>query len=482
MVDEQLEALGEAGILGRALGQRGDLHRVHGDEGGLHQLLLHPLVKGLIQGGAPGALAALHVNALGLHGLAGLLVVGDGVEVHAHVLLDRVDHGQAGPAGGQIDVHPQPVDVIGPQDLLGGGGQDALGDVHHVVEVGVGLVELDGGELRVVLGIHALVAEDAADLIHPLKAAHSEPLQVQLGGDAHIHVDIQGVVVGNEGPGGGAAGDGVQDRGLHLQVVPVIQILAHMLDEGGADLEGAAHVLVHDEVHVPLAVAHLLVGQAVELLRQGLERLGEERHAVGLHGDLAPLGLEDLPFHAHDVADVQLLELVEGLLAQLVDADVDLDAALHVLQVAEHGLAHAPLGHEPAGHGGHSALQGVKVLLDVGGVVLHHILGDLEGVLSRVLKLLELGAADEPLLGQGGLLLLADVSLFSTHGSSSLLYNSTFGSLQCDIVIRPRAPPPGPRLPRPGPAGPCRRGSPRRCVRSWGRPPESPPPGSSPPR
>ena len=419
MVDKQLEALGEAGILGGALGQRGHLHRIHGDEGGLDQLLLHPLVKGLVQGGAPGALAALQIDALGLGGLAGLLVVGDGLKVHAHILPDGVDHGHALPAGSQVNLVAQPSHTIGAQDLLGSGGENPLGNVHHVVEVGIGLIELDGGELRVVLGIHALVAEDAADLIHPLKAAHSEPLQVQLGGDAHIHVDVQGVVVGDEGPGGGAAGDGVEDRGLHLQVVPLVQIPAHMLDEGGADTEGTAHVLVHDQIHIALAVAHLLVGQAVEFLGQRLEGLGEKRHLVGLDGDLAPLGLKDLAFHAHDVADVGLFELGEGLLAQLVHADVELDAALAVLQIAEHGLAHAPLGHDAAGHGGHSALQGLKALLNVGGVVLHHKFGDLEGVLARVLQLLELGAADQALFGQGRLLLgLVDASLFCAHDSA----------------------------------------------------------------
>ena len=192
-----------------------------------------------------------------------------------------------------------------------------------------------------------------------------------------------------------------------------------MLDEGGADTEGTAHVLVHDQIHIALAVAHLLVGQAVEFLGQRLEGLGEKRHLVGLDGDLAPLGLKDLAFHAHDVADVGLFELGEGLLAQLVHADVELDAALAVLQIAEHGLAHAPLGHDAAGHGGHSALQGLKALLNVGGVVLHHKFGDLEGVLARVLQLLELGAADQALFGQGRLLLgLVDASLFCAHDSA----------------------------------------------------------------
>ena len=83
-----------------------------------------------------------------------------------------------GPAGGQVDLLALPLHLIGAQDLLGGGGEQVLEQIHHAVEVGVGLVELHGGELGVVLGVHALVAEDAADLIHPVQAAHDQPLQV----------------------------------------------------------------------------------------------------------------------------------------------------------------------------------------------------------------------------------------------------------------------------------------------------------------
>ena len=52
--DEQLKPLGEPVILGGTLGQRGDVHGMHGDEGGLDELLLHLLVKALVQGAAPG--------------------------------------------------------------------------------------------------------------------------------------------------------------------------------------------------------------------------------------------------------------------------------------------------------------------------------------------------------------------------------------------------------------------------------------------
>ena len=174
--DEQLKPLGEPGVLGRPLGQGGDIHRVHGDESGLNEHPLHLLVKALVEGVAPGGLHPVHVDAHALGGGHGRLVAVDGHEVHPQVLLDRLGHGQPGPARGQADLLPLPGDLIGPQDLLGGGGEEGLKQVHHVVEVGIGLIELHGGKLRVVLGIHALVAENATDLVHPLQAAHDQAL------------------------------------------------------------------------------------------------------------------------------------------------------------------------------------------------------------------------------------------------------------------------------------------------------------------
>ena len=119
------------------------------------------------------------------------------------------------------------------------------------------------------VGVHALVAELAADLEHLLEAAHDEALQVQLGGDAQVEVLVERVVVRDEGPRVRAAEDGMQDGRLHL----VVAVILHVAADGGHDLEAllerAFHLGVHDEVHVALAVTGLLVGQAVELLGQG---------------------------------------------------------------------------------------------------------------------------------------------------------------------------------------------------------------------
>ena len=119
-------------------------------------------------------LGQLHANGLG--GRHGLLVGGDGHKVDAAVLLHRLVHGQAGPAGGQIQLLTLPLQLIGAQQLLGGGGEQILKQVHHIVEIGVGLIQLDGGKFRVVLYVHSLIAEQTADFIYPFHTADNQPL------------------------------------------------------------------------------------------------------------------------------------------------------------------------------------------------------------------------------------------------------------------------------------------------------------------
>jgi len=248
---------------------------------------------------------------------------------------------------------------------------------------------------------------------------------VQLRGDAHVHVDVLGVVVRDEGTGVGAAGDGAQHRRLHLHEAQTIQIAAQIGHELAADLEVTLALGVHDKVHVPLTVADLLVGKAVELLGQGAQRLAQQRDLPGADGHLAPLGAEHLALDAHNIADVVFLEAVIVVLIHLVLAGVDLDAAGLILQIAEGYLAHAALAHEAAGHGYLGALHGVEVVFDVLGVVRHVEFCDLEGVVALILQGLELLTADAQQFTQVLLLCLVAVG-FVCH----------FAALLCILPMR----------------------------------------------
>ena len=175
-----------------------------------------------------------------------------------------------------------------------------------------------------------------------------------------------------------SAGYVLQDRCLHLGVSVLVEELAHGAQHGGTLHERVFHAVVDDEVHVALAGAHLrvvelVVGHAVLVFhyRQRLEALREERQLLGVDGDLAGLCLEDETAYADDVANVeQLLEdhVVKVLVvlgADVVTGDVDLYAALAVLQLHEARLAHDAAAHHASGDDDLCLLVFLERLLDV---------------------------------------------------------------------------------------------------------------------
>ena len=136
-----------------------------------------------------------------------------------------------------------------------------------------------------------------------------------------------------------------------------------------------------------------------------MQRLGQQGDLLRVHGDLAGLGAEHEALHADDVADVEALEGLVGLLAHVVAADVDLNAALAIQQVREAGLAHHAAGHHAACDGDGLFNVVGEVAHDLRGVI-GDVGGDGVGVLALHLQGLQLLQADAVLLGQ---LLLGDL-------------------------------------------------------------------------
>ena len=153
--DKQLKALGQ-GLAGRhSLGKRRDLNGVLRDKGGLDELVLHKGVKGLGMRISPLLCGVLDLRcrALRQSSLACSSVVA-ALKSTPAVLLDGVSHGDAAP-GRRARSMSCPVigDFGGAQHLEGDGAKsDLLDKLHHAVVIGIGLIELDGGKFRVVLG------------------------------------------------------------------------------------------------------------------------------------------------------------------------------------------------------------------------------------------------------------------------------------------------------------------------------------------
>ncbi len=221
--------------------------------------------------------------------------------------------------------------------------------IDEIVVVGVRDVQLQHGELGVVPGRHALVAEIAIDLVHAFEAADHQPLEIQLRRDAQVHVHVERVVMRLERPRRRAARDGLQHRRLDFEEVHRVEEIAQVAQDAVARDEDAAALLVDDEIHVALPITRVDVGHAMPLVGQRPQRLDQHAQFFHAHRELARLGLEQRAGGREDVADVVLLEGFVGL-AERIALQEDLDLPGAILQLGEARLAHDALEHHAAGH------------------------------------------------------------------------------------------------------------------------------------
>src|SRR5713226_4233534 len=262
---------------------------------------------------------------------------------------------------------------------------------HHVLPVLVGAVPLEHGELGVVARRDAFVAEVAVDLEYALQPPDHQALQVQLRRDAQVELHVERVVVGLEGPGDRAARDRLHHRRLDLEVAFVAQRLAQRLNYFCSSPEDLPYLRVDGEVDIALAVAHLLVGQAVELLRQRANRLCKQPDAARIYRQLALIGPEDRALDSDNVTEIPMLECLMLFFARGVVRDINLHATRDVLHGGERNLAHYALQHHAPGYycPGFSLLQ---FFFAFRAVALMQIAGEI--LASKIVGIGEAGGAE----------------------------------------------------------------------------------------
>lgn len=94
---------------------------------------------------------------------------------------------------------------------------------HHVFEVGVSFVPFEEGEFGVVAVGDAFVAENAADFVDFGDVAADDALEIELKGDAELDFEIVGVVVSEEGAGGGTSGFELEEWGFNFEVAASVE-------------------------------------------------------------------------------------------------------------------------------------------------------------------------------------------------------------------------------------------------------------------
>ena len=118
----------------------------------------------------------LELDMMRLCGFAGFFQGVDLVEIHAGILPDRFGHGETGKRLAKVHFDAVVDDLRGSQDFLRNIAIEILREVHHAMVIGIGLIELHEGELRIVPGVEALVAENTADFIDSFQTADDQAL------------------------------------------------------------------------------------------------------------------------------------------------------------------------------------------------------------------------------------------------------------------------------------------------------------------
>ena len=271
----------------------------------------------------------------------------------------------------------------------------------HVV-VGVCLIGLQQREFGVVAEVDALVAERPAQLEDPLDAADAQPLQIQLGGDAQIQIEVVGIDVGQKRARIRPAVDLLQDRRLDLQKPLAVQGFPDRVQHTAARPDEVAGFGVHREVDVAGPDPRLLVGQALPLVGQRAQALAGQPPAAHHQRAGARLAVAHVAGHLDQIAEIDGPgEVGGGAFVQRRIVKQQLDLTGPVAQLSEQHAAVVPDAQYPPGHGYADVVVGVDRLRD--GVA--GCLPDRVGVHAAVLQRLELGHPDSHLLGQPGALL-----------------------------------------------------------------------------
>ena len=184
-------------------------------------------------------------------------------------------------------------------------------DPHSVV--GMCLIRLQQGELRVVAEVHTLVAESPAEFEYPLHPSNAEPLEVKLRGDPQVQVEIVGVDVGLKRPGVGTTVDLLQYRGLDLQETLGEQRFPDRAQDVAARPDEITSHRINREVDVAGAHPGLRVGQALPLVRQWPQAFAQQAPPLDEHRTGAIAAVPDHAGRLDQIAEVDVAEVLRGV-------------------------------------------------------------------------------------------------------------------------------------------------------------------------
>ena len=219
---------------------------------------------------------------------------------------------------------------------------EILCQLHEILVVVIGPVELNRGKLRVVCLIHPFVTEVSVDLKDRLHTADNKAFEIELRCDTEISVYTQCVVVGDKGFGIGTTGDGMHHGCLYLQEASILEKSSYQGDDTTTLLKVALDLWVHDHIQIALAVTDLLVCQSVKFLWQRRDGFGDDTHLLAVQGQLTCLRDKGVASDLDDVAYLKELfdDAVVVAFRQLITRIVYLRKTIAVFDLGKSCLAH----------------------------------------------------------------------------------------------------------------------------------------------
>jgi len=138
-------------------------------------MLLYELLKEQVDDVAA-HMTVFIMNLLLISQLLSLFRSGNLIKVNTGIFLNCINHGQTLERLAQIDLYLCIRNQGGTAYLLSHMTEHILCQIHHSIIIGVGLIQLHQGKLRIVAGVQSLVTEYTSNLVYALHAAYDQTL------------------------------------------------------------------------------------------------------------------------------------------------------------------------------------------------------------------------------------------------------------------------------------------------------------------
>ena len=224
-----------------------------------------------------------------------------------------------------------------------------LDQVRDLLEIGVGPIGLEHGELWIVLSRDSFVPEIPVQLEHFVEAADQQAFEIKLRRDAEIKLQPERFVMGSKRLGRGPARHGLQHRRLHFEKAPRFEEIASLAHDRDPLFKDGARLLVREKIEVALPVTGLDILKSVPFLGERAQRFSQKLELVHFQRRLAGLGEEAGSLYADEIPEIDQLEHLDHVIANFLRVDVNLDPPGGIAQIHEMAFAHVAMRGDPAG-------------------------------------------------------------------------------------------------------------------------------------